>query len=272
MKPLSDVVARLDGIASANNQRALGFLTRPLRGQRRGSRVPVSSTIRRAARNGLSSYSAKTFFAKPTDRALATLSFRHSILPDPATFSRSAQTFSERGILPLPTAWHTEKCGRAGPGIRAKFVQVEPRMSQTGANADEWVPVKPGTEGVLALGLAHVILKDRLRTPFSRRKSRRTDRRLEHRACRDLHRQRSKNEPALLPPASKGSLVSLRNTARPSQSIGGAPLAHTNGMFQALAVNALNALVGNVGQAGGIFFTPRPGHGRNRRHRRASSS
>ena len=33
-------------------------------------------------------------------------------------------------------------------------------MSQTGANADEWVPVKPGTEGVLALGLAHVILKD----------------------------------------------------------------------------------------------------------------
>ena len=43
--------------------------------------------------------------------------------------------------------------------------------------------------------------------------------------------------------------------------IGGAPLAHTNGMFQALAVNALNALVGNVGQAGGLFFTPRPDMG-----------
>ena len=33
-------------------------------------------------------------------------------------------------------------------------------MSLTGANADEWVPVKPGTEGVLALGLAHVILRE----------------------------------------------------------------------------------------------------------------
>ena len=49
------------------------------------------------------------------------------------------------------------------PGMRGAFVQVEPRMSQTGASADEWVPVKPGTEGVLALGLAHVILADKLR-------------------------------------------------------------------------------------------------------------
>ena len=34
------------------------------------------------------------------------------------------------------------------PGVRGKFVQVEPRMSQTGASADEWVPARPGTEGV----------------------------------------------------------------------------------------------------------------------------
>src|SRR2546423_1666388 len=40
------------------------------------------------------------------------------------------------------------------PGVRGKLVQVETRMSQTGANADEWVPIRPGTEGVLALGLA----------------------------------------------------------------------------------------------------------------------
>src|SRR5262249_54562646 len=48
---------------------------------------------------------------------------------------------------------------RGRPGTRGKFVQVEYRMSQTGANADEWVAVKPGTEGVLALGIANVILK-----------------------------------------------------------------------------------------------------------------
>jgi anaerobic selenocysteine-containing dehydrogenase len=38
--------------------------------------------------------------------------------------------------------------------------------------------------------------------------------------------------------------------------IGGPPLAHTNGLFSALAVNALNALVGSVEQPGGVFFTP----------------
>jgi anaerobic selenocysteine-containing dehydrogenase len=37
---------------------------------------------------------------------------------------------------------------------------------------------------------------------------------------------------------------------------GGAPLAHTNGLFTALAVNALNALLGSVEQPGGVFFTP----------------
>ena len=38
-------------------------------------------------------------------------------------------------------------------------------MSQTGANADEWVAVKPGTEGVLALGIANVIMKSGARKP-----------------------------------------------------------------------------------------------------------
>jgi anaerobic selenocysteine-containing dehydrogenase len=38
--------------------------------------------------------------------------------------------------------------------------------------------------------------------------------------------------------------------------VAGAPLAHSNGLFTALAVNALNALVGSVEQPGGLFFTP----------------
>ncbi|MER3446895.1 MAG: nitrate reductase, partial [Candidatus Dadabacteria bacterium] len=41
-----------------------------------------------------------------------------------------------------------------------KFVHVEPRRSLTGANADEWVAIKPGTEAFLALGIANVILTE----------------------------------------------------------------------------------------------------------------
>jgi anaerobic selenocysteine-containing dehydrogenase len=43
-----------------------------------------------------------------------------------------------------------------------QITQLEPRLSKTAAKADSWIPVKPGTEGALALGIIHVILKERL--------------------------------------------------------------------------------------------------------------
>lgn len=45
-----------------------------------------------------------------------------------------------------------------GAKSSGKFVQVESRMSLTGANADEWIAIKPGREAFFALGLAHQIL------------------------------------------------------------------------------------------------------------------
>jgi anaerobic selenocysteine-containing dehydrogenase len=48
------------------------------------------------------------------------------------------------------------------PGIKAKIIQVEPRFSITASRSDKWVPIKPGTEGLLALGLAYVIIKENL--------------------------------------------------------------------------------------------------------------
>ncbi len=47
-------------------------------------------------------------------------------------------------------------------GGMAKFVFVGPRMSLTAMNADEWIAPAPGTEGLLALALAQVIVHERL--------------------------------------------------------------------------------------------------------------
>lgn len=41
---------------------------------------------------------------------------------------------------------------------RGVLVQAEPKMSLTGANADRWLAVRPGTEGVLAMGIANLLL------------------------------------------------------------------------------------------------------------------
>ncbi len=42
---------------------------------------------------------------------------------------------------------------------RGVLVQIEPKMTLTGANADRWVVIVPGTEGVFALGLARELLQ-----------------------------------------------------------------------------------------------------------------
>src|SRR2546428_6753046 len=55
---------------------------------------------------------------------------------------------------------HAFDAGR--PASRAKFVYVGPRLSLTGMNADEWIAAKPGTEGVLALAIAQVIMSQHL--------------------------------------------------------------------------------------------------------------
>ncbi len=44
----------------------------------------------------------------------------------------------------------------AQAGRDARLVYVGPRLSLTAGNADEWLPAKPGTEGILALGIARV--------------------------------------------------------------------------------------------------------------------
>jgi anaerobic selenocysteine-containing dehydrogenase len=41
---------------------------------------------------------------------------------------------------------------------RAQVTVVEPRLSATAAKADEWLPVKPGCDGALAAGIAHILL------------------------------------------------------------------------------------------------------------------
>ncbi len=52
--------------------------------------------------------------------------------------------------------------GRRGRANRNKVVVIDPRQGVTGAKADEWIPIKPGTDAALALGMANVIIKSNL--------------------------------------------------------------------------------------------------------------
>jgi molybdopterin-containing oxidoreductase family iron-sulfur binding subunit len=54
-------------------------------------------------------------------------------------------------------------------GGRGFFAQLEPRLSATAASADEWIPVRPGAEGHVALAIGRIIVEERLGHVGSRR-------------------------------------------------------------------------------------------------------
>jgi menaquinone reductase, molybdopterin-binding-like subunit len=59
-------------------------------------------------------------------------------------------------------------CFKAITGRRqrnAKLYQIEPRLSNTAAAADKWIPVNPGTEADLAMAMCGVLLKENLFDP-----------------------------------------------------------------------------------------------------------
>lgn len=69
----------------------------------------------------------------------------------------------------LDAHWSTEQAARgfadfrrSRVGFRPKWVHVGPRFSLTAAKADQWLPIRPGTEGAVALGVAHIMLREGL--------------------------------------------------------------------------------------------------------------
>ena len=257
---IAELAAHLDGLATAGDQKSLAFIAV----RRAGQRTALIQHF--LARFGAPAPVAFELFGDDVLRRANGLSFGRAQLP---TFdlarSRYVLSFGADflGTWNSPVA-HAEAYGamrQARPGLRGSFVQIESHMTQTGANADEWVPVTPGTEGVLALGFAHVILHEKLRPGDGA-----------GRAGALIAGWGSGLEEYAPDRVSKLTGVPVSRIERvarhfaerrPSMAFaGGPPLAHTNGLFTAVAVNALNALAGNVNEPGGIFFTPQIDAGR----------
>lgn len=57
-----------------------------------------------------------------------------------------------------PFVWAMAKARRNG----AKIIVFEPRLSGTANVADEWIPIKPGTDAAVAMAIANVIISEKL--------------------------------------------------------------------------------------------------------------
>jgi len=68
----------------------------------------------------------------------------------------------ESWIGPVHTSRAFARLRRSAERRRGLFVQVDPRRSATAIKADRWIPIAPGTDGVLALGIANALIRERL--------------------------------------------------------------------------------------------------------------
>ncbi len=159
------------------------------------------------------------------------------------------------------------KANSSGKQTGTKVVQVEPRLSTTAAKADKWLPAKPGTETALALGFAHVIIKESLyNKSFVEHyavgfKGSTDDQGNNHPGFKQLILENySPEKVAKITGIGKSEIVSLaREFARATYPIAvcGRGIGDTPGnMDEFIAVQTLNALVGNINKKGGIWQVP----------------
>lgn len=260
----------LSSFESVSWDRALDEVAGRLRALREARR-PEALALVRGASSGMGPRLAQRFvqaFGSPNDVALASGDEAAALALWLGQGVRSAPAYdipSTDYVLSLGgallEAWdspvHTMRAygdfrqGRTGR--RGKLVQVEPRLSLTGASADEWIAVRPGTEGIFALGIAGVLVSEGLYAK---------DFVLEHtRGFEDLRalleRRYSLERVAAATGIAVNAILRIARefaAARRALAVGPrkGPLL-PGPLFDHVAAHALNALVGNLDSPGGLL-------------------
>jgi anaerobic selenocysteine-containing dehydrogenase len=130
---------------------------------------------------------------------------------------------------------------------RGVLIQAEPKMTLTGANADRWIAIKPGSEGAFALGLVNALLDDaryakNLNSSSPAGASAIAD------AARKYDKARVVRETGVSEEAF-GRVLALLRERSPSLVLSG-PSAegHVHGAQNAAAIMLLNVVLGNAGK------------------------
>ncbi len=122
-------------------------------------------------------------------------------------------------------------------GQRGVLVQIESKMTLTGANADRWLAIRPGTEGVLALGLINALGAAGLSLPAEVAAE-----------VKAYDKARVSKETGVAV-GHIDKLVALLRTRTPSLVLAGnGPDGFAQGSENVAAINLLNQVLGNVGK------------------------
>lgn len=209
-------------------------------------------------------------FGTPTQlnhRSLCSLNRRAAILASIGDSDWDLGDFeNSRFILNFGSNWAEAHQGHIPVAIRmmrarergAKIVTLDARLSNTAALSDEWLCVKPGTDGLIALALGNVICSEGLwnRSWLATWANCPPDALARHlRAYTPEMAERESGVPAerLRTVAREFAAAAPRCTTISNRG----SHAHWNGFYNDRAIVLLNALVGNLGEEGGWCWHPR---------------
>jgi thiosulfate reductase/polysulfide reductase chain A len=137
------------------------------------------------------------------------------------------------------------------------LVTFDVRLSNTAAQSDQWLPIFPGTDGLVALAIGHVILRDNLQdNEFIHYW---TNASLEEWKAHYLPYTPEWAERESGVPAEKIEEIAhaFAKAAPHATTISNRGAhAHENGFYNEWAILCLNALVGSIGQEGGWCYIP----------------
>ena len=149
--------------------------------------------------------------------------------------------FLETWLSPVPYTRGFAGLREGKTKLRGKFVQFESRMSATGGKADEWIPLRPGTEALVALAIGK--LASEIRGGAKPKAF----------AGVDPIDVASKSGIKLETLEHLAEMFAGSNGALAIP--GGAALGQSNGLAVAEAVLALNAISDNFGKPGGVYLS-----------------
>lgn len=142
----------------------------------------------------------------------------------------------------------------------AKLYQIEPRLSNTAANADKWIPIKPGTEADLALGMCAVILKNNLFDSAAAANFKGGLNKLAAVLQKDYTPAKTAEITGVKVSDIEKIATLFAKSDMPVAVFGKGRGDGAQSLKELAAVHTLNCLVGNINKKGGVFVQPQNGY------------
>ncbi len=138
----------------------------------------------------------------------------------------------------------------------AKLYQIEARLSNTAANADKWIPIKPGTEADLALSMCGVILKNNLFNSAAANFGGGFNK-LSAIIQRDYALSQVAEKTGIKADDIEKTAIAFAKAEMPVAVFGKGRGDGAQSLKELAAVHMLNCIVGNINKKGGAFVLPK---------------